>query len=392
MKVSQPQRQKVFFDPTPQRLRPDLPTTPTEDQIRMMLAENNKGLPLNRIVVGQKNEAPMHILRLGLFTILQRHNHSARGQSFGIFSGPGQGKTTIAKLWAASTGLPTVLIQSSSLKSTWQLFQAMRAAFEKEGCPLVPQSTPFHFVVPPCIVIFDEAHDLPVKLRTGGLLNPMEANDGWLVTAEDKKNSQFFHVDCREVCWIAASTDPGRIYAESEAFYDRFKTHIVWHSATRREIALIIKGEYQEMPVEACQRVAFYQRNPRKAKAFAEQVIQERKLMKSDWTEAARRVAQINQIDEYGMHVRQLSVLTALAQRPIAKKNLCVYAKCRPEELDNMVLPPLLEEDEEAGHGPLIGTTHKGFALTMDGLEEVKRRGLAHNSNERAILVEYITA
>lgn len=381
------QKQKVFFDITPDRQRPDLPLRPTDDEIRVYLAQNNQNCPLNSIVVSKKNEQPMHILRLAAFKAFQSHNHSVRGLSFGIYSGPGQGKTSLVKAWAATIGIPFILVQSSSLKTTWQLFEQIRAAFTKAGFPLVPQTNEFHFVIPPVIVLLDETHDLSIKLRTGGLLNPMEANDGWLVTAPEGRNQKQYYVDCQEVCWVSASTDPGIIFSQSQAFYDRFSNHLIWHGATRAEISQIVKQNHPELPESACNVVAFYRRNPRKAKAFAEQMKIQQKMMGCTWDEAALKIAEINQIDEFGMEIKQVWVLKALAQRPIAKQHLAGVAQCRKEELESMILPPLMADEDR---GALITTTQKGFALTRAGLEEVKKRNLPYNTDERCILAEYI--
>lgn len=372
------QRQKVFFNPTFGR-RADLPAKPTEDQIRMMLAQNNVSCPLNRIVVSKKNEDPMHILRLSAFSAFGKVNHSVRGHNFGIYSAPGQGKTTVVKLWAETIGIPFVFVQSSALKSTWQLWQAIRAEFEKCGYPLVPQTSEYHFGVPPCIVFFDEAHDLSPKLRRGGLLNPMEANDGWMVTSEEgKRNAQMYHIDCHEICWVCASTDPGIIF-QTEAFYDRFANHLIWHSASKAELVKIVKNSHPEIPDTACERVAFYRKNPRKAKAFAEQVKVQRQMMGCSWDEAAKRIAQVNQIDEWGMGAKELLVLKALGQRPIAKQNLTAPAQCRKEELEKMILPDLLNEID--GRPPLVAITHKGCAITRAGLVELDLRGVPHKGD-----------
>ena len=383
--VIQYQRQRVFFSPS--GLGGNLPRKPSDDEIRLMLASNNQQRAINRLVVSKANENPMHILRLALFSAFSKHNHSLRGHNFGIYSGPGQGKTTVVKCFAEDAAIPFIFIQSSSLKSTWQLFQAIRAEFEKQGFPLVPQTNEYHFLVPPCIVFFDEAHDLSLKLRRGGLLNPMEKADGWMMTSEDgKKNAPMHQIDCENICWVAASTDPGIIFEQSEAFYDRFTNHLIWHPAGKEEIARIVRQKHPQMPESACKTVAFYRRNPRMADAFAEQVVVEKRMMNCTWDEAAARIASVNQIDQWGMGAKELMVLKALGQRPIAKDRLIVPAQCRKQELEKMILPLL--ENELDGRPPLVSVTHKGYAITRAGQAELNRRGIAHRGD--AILAESI--
>ncbi len=369
MNVIQQQRQKVFFHPS---------SPPSDEDIKSSRDDSDKAI--NRVVVSEENENPMHILRLALFSAFGKHNHSLRGHNFGIYSGPGQGKTTVVKYWAEDSGLPFLFVQSSSLKSTWQLLEMLRDLLHKSGTPLAPQTSEFHLIVPPCIVFFDEAHDLSLRLRRGGLLNPMEANDGWLVTSEDgKKNAPMYHVDCQEICWVAASTDPGIIFEQSQAFYDRFSNHLIWHSAGKEEIANIVKRTYPSMPDEACRLVAFYRKNPRMAKAFAEQVIVQKRMASCSWEEAAMKIAEVNQIDRWGMGHKELLVLKALGQRPIAKQHLTVPAQCRMQELDKMILPLL--QNELDGRKPLVAVTNKGYAITRAGLDELDRRGIQHKGD-----------
>lgn len=380
MSIIEDQKQLAFWDPTPDRSMPLLKPRPSDEDISMALAENNMDCPLNHLVVSEKNRKGMHMLRLLAFRAYRSHNHSCRGLNFGIYCGPGQGKTTIVKAWAETIGIPFVFIQSKALHGTWQLFEMIRAAFDKVGTPLVPQTHQFHFALPPCIVFFDEAHSLSKELRTAALLNPMEGADGWLLTSPPGKNPRNHTVDCQQACWVAATTDPGTLYAESEAFFDRLSNHIVWHSADKNDLSLIVKANYPNFPMEACRQVAFYTRIPRQAISFALLVETEREMMKSTWKEAAASVAEINGIDCYGMGYKQVDVLRALGQRPISKNNLCVPAKCRIEELETMILPGLL--DDVTGRGSLIQVTSKGFAITKQGLSELNKRGIVNRGDE----------
>jgi hypothetical protein len=379
MAAMQEQRKKVFFDPTANQYQ-ELGLEPTDDEVKMMLAENNSNCPLSKIVVSEKNRGAMHILRLFAFAAYKKYDHSCRGMSFGIYCGPGQGKTHVVRNWAETIGIPYIFIQSDDLKSLWQLFQVVGKAFRTFGTPLVPQHHDRHFCLPPCIIFFDEAHALSKDIRTGGLLNAMELNDGWLRVTPPGKNQTPYEVDCRDVCWIAATTDPGILFKESQAFYDRFTNHLIWNPAGKEEICQIVKRQYPHFPQEACTLVAHYVKMPRMAISFAKQVEMQRAMMNESWDEAAKTVARINGIDEYGMTMAQINLLKALGQRPYSKNNLLIPANCRMEELERMILPPLI--DDADGRGPLVLTTSKGYAITGVGLLELEKRGIDHRGDE----------
>jgi hypothetical protein len=387
MPINQPQLKKAFFDPTPDRCFPTLPARPTDDEVRMMLAENNAKCPLSKIVVSEKNRDAMHTLRLFAFTALTRSDHSMRGMNFGAYAMPGQGKTTVVKALLETVGIPTLFVQSDSLESTWHLFELIRDKLDECGCPLVPQTSNHHLIIPPMAVFFDEAHSLKQDLRTGGLLNAMEGDDGWLRTKAPGRNKPTYLVDCRDICWIAATTDPGLLFEQSEAFYSRFPTQVRWANAGKPEIASIVKSKFPKMPQEACDLVAHYCRVPRQAKAFAEKMDWQRRFAAGlDWKEAAFKVADLARIDKHGMPLQYLDVLTALGQKPISKANLCIAAKCNIDELSTMVLPYLL--DDYMGTGPLIGITSKGCALTKAGMAELDLREIDHNG--QSVLSEYL--
>jgi hypothetical protein len=187
------------------------------------------------------------------------------------------------------------------------------------------------------------------------------------------------------VCWIAASTDPGEIYAQSQAFYDRLAAHVVWHPAGKKEIVKIIQLNYPDLPVDACEQVAHYVLVPRKALAFAEQMVLKRNESKCSWAEAAKIVAGINHIDDFGMFETQVRILKALGQGPVARTNLPVMAGCRTAELERIHLPPLFDNVE--GRGQLLRPTRRGFTITRAGIKELDKRNIPHQGDR--VTAEY---
>lgn len=380
------QQKIIFFDPTSPQIFPDLPPKPTDDQIKIALASNNLNCPLSKVVVSEKNDGSMRTLKRLAFNAFIDPFHSCKGMSFAIYSGPGQGKTYVVEKWAETIGIPYLFVQSDSLLDTFMLFELLREKFESVGTPLVAEKNPNEYKLPPCIVFFDEAHALKNELRTGGLLNAMEANDG-ILRIKPSKNQSLITVDCSDVCWIAASTDPGMIYKKSEAFYTRFRNHIEWHPAGKKEIAKIVKfdnerkmneapGKYTYLSEEACKIVANYETIPRKAIAFADQMIFESRMMGTSWKEAAAVVAEDNGIDYLGMPYKILELLTKLADSPISDKNIIKVLGCRREQFDSQYAPYLITDIED--RGPLAKPTVRGWAITKTGCDELTKRNIQH--------------
>jgi len=383
--VAQPQeraqqRKRIFFDPTTDRQFPFLPARPTDAEVKAMLSRKNPECPLSKVVVSRKNLGAMQILERFAFNACVDPTRSCKGMSFAIYGGPGQGKTYVVKQWLATIKLPFLFVQSDSLTGTAMLFQMLIDKFREYGTPLVPQDSSESYVLPPVVIFFDEAHALSMDLRTGGLLNAMEAGDGWLRVAGGKKQKQLV-IDCQDVCWIAASTDPGIIYKQSAAFYDRFRTHIEWEPAGPKEIAHIVRLDSQnkpeELPMDACELVAHYEINPRRAIAFADQMRMERRMRLSTWEEAAAIVANNVRIDKFGMPYKIVDILTALSKRTISDKNISSTATCRKEQFDSQFAPFLIANIE--GRGPLALPTGKGWAITRAGCEELDKRKIQHD-------------
>jgi len=386
------QTKSIFFDPTARRVFPTLPLRPSDEEIRLMLADNNEACPLSKVIVSEENRGNMRILKRFAFNAFTDPYHSCKGMNFAIYSGPGQGKTYVVKQWAKTIGIPMLFVQSDALDSTWMLFEQLIDLFLDADTPLEPQSSDYHFAIPPCIIFFDEAHALKSELRTGGLLNAMEANDGWLRTKPPGKNQSQYEIDCSEICWIAASTDPGIIYKKSQAFYDRFRVHIEWSPAGREEIAQIVKldsdrkvkdepHKYVPLPDEACEVVASYETVPRKAIAFADQMILERRMMDGSWEEAAAVVAEDNGIDPHGLPYKIITILESLAKRPVSDRNILNVVGCRREQFDSQYAPLLMADVE--GRGPLAQITTKGWAITRAGCSELDKRSIKHRGEHQ---------
>ena len=379
--VIEEQRQKIFFDPTPERKFPHLPTRPTKDEVAWALSRFNDECALNNIIVSKENEGNMRILRRYAFTSHKRFNRSCRGMSFGIYAQSGQGKTYVVKQWAKTIGIPFVFVQSDTLSGNYALYCELEDVCEDYGTPLVPQASETEFVVPPVIVFFDEAHSLSKRLMEGSLLNAMEYGDGWMTARSPGRNGRSVTVDCRNVCWIAATTERGRLFP---AFESRFETHLTWHPAGADEIFKIVRLNYPDMPHEACRLISKYCRVPRFSLAFARQIQMEQAITNCIWSEAAATIAEDNGIDDFGMTYKQVMVLKAVGQRPISKVNLCSVSRCKVEELERFILPALTEY---SNGGPFVVPSRRGYTITKSGIRELNRRDIANNGDR--VTIEY---
>lgn len=384
--MSKQQMMKVFWDYTRDRRLPSLPAPPSESEIRMSLAANNTECPLNNIIVGPENEGNIRILRRFAFTACKRFNHSARGCNFGIFAQSGQGKTFVVKQWAQTIGVPFVFIQSASVTDTWSLFQDISEECKSFGTPVVPlESQHADYTLPPIIVFFDEAHALPKKMMKGGLLNAMESDDGFMVAKSPGAGSDSVMIDCKDVCWTAATTEKGMLF---DAFANRLGTLIEWENAAPRQISRIVKQKMDKkhgdddlpfsMPTDICDVVAKYCPVPREAISFAEKVIQQKDMMPADtWQDAAEQIAADLGINDDGFTEKQVMILAAAGQRPIAKTNLPAVAQCRIEQIERYELPRLISY---SNGGPfLVPVSGRGMCVTEAALAMLNKWDIEHN-------------
>lgn len=383
------QKRKVFFDETSNRSKPHLPAKPTDADIRVALADNNKACPLNDVVVSSKNQGNMRNLRRFAFSAYRNADRNCRGCNFGIYSPPGQGKTFVVKRFAETIGIPFVFVQSPTLESSYMLFEQISDAFERAGNPLVQQDHPDHdFYLPPCIVFFDEAHELRSSMMKGSLLNAMEPDDAKMIIRTPGTKGSVLRVDCYWVCWVAATTDRGDLF---DAFESRLTTAIEWHPSEGDELVNIIKAGLKKKvavgeldlcpPDDVCELIAQYQKVPRLAiHGFGTKVVQHKSFMPScSWEECCKIVASDIGLNQHGFTQKQVAILTALGQRPIAEARLADIARCRVAQVKKFELPGLMQY---TGHGPcVVSLSGKGMAITKHGLSMLDKMGIEHNGS-----------
>lgn len=384
------QEMRAYFDWTEDRSFPHLPPPPSDDDIRMSLARNNANCPLNQIIVGRDNEKAFSLLTLMSFSVLKRFNRSARGNNFGIYCPPGQGKTFIVKRLAETWEIIFVFVQSPVLDSNYTLFEIIRSKAEEFGTPVVPHKTSrADFTLPPMLIFFDEAHKLGMNMMKGSLLNAMEPDDAIMVVRPPGRSGTTFSVDCHNVCWAAATTDKGDLF---DAFASRLGTSIQWAPATEAELPLMIQqgldrkvrdGElHLSPPLEACEIIARYQKTPRLAiHSFGVKVVQRKQFSpRESWQESCEEVARMIGLHECGLTLRQIAILKALGQRPIAEGRLGDVCGCRLKEVQRYELPGLAQY---YNGGPyVVSVSGRGMAITRAGLRKLEEIGVAHGGDK----------
>ncbi len=305
------------------------------------------------------NEKAIGRLQRIEFDTLGRHNRSCGGLSVAIIGKAGTGKTEAVRRHCECNNLPTAVVSAKAIRSVHNVYEAMQAACKARDVPIEEDN-----LCPPMNFFIDEVHALSNSV-VQGLLKATEPKDAILQTEEGVT------IDCYYVHWIIATTDRGKLF---DAFDTRFmKVSLKMYSKT--DIAKIVKINNPDWNEEVCNLVAMYSsRIPRESLAFAKEMRLEHNMNPDSWSRVAARVAEDNEIDQYGMTLQRLTILKALGKGPVASKRLPIIAGCKEEELEKFVIPWLLEntEDQKA----LVTVTSKGYTITESGLEELNRRSL----------------
>lgn len=361
------QRKKFFFGDWDEYDR----KMPTHEERLWAIDRNNPSCPFNKFV---GNEKAIKKLQAVAYDALGHENHLCREISFSIFGPPSSGKTTLVKMFAKVVELPYIEF-GPKIKSCDDMLNEMERVLAMEGVPLIEFRRKNYFELPPCVIFIDEIHAVPDNIIQS-LLKATEYNDGILVTEKGKT------VNCHDVCWVIATTDEGMLF---DAFRSRFSPLLLTY-LNNNEIAKIVNIANPEIPLDACNLVAFFNsRIPRKALEFARYVkIVKKMSVDEDWEQVIKRVAADEGIDQFGMQSIHRKVIEALAQSPVPAGRMPIVVGRKKEEVERYVMPWLMAETDESK--PIVKVTHKGFELTDYGLQQCAIRGIIGDALKKRML------
>jgi len=334
---------------------------PSLEERHMAVSSTNPDSPFSKFI---GNERAVKKLQAVAFDALGRPDHRCRELAFALFGPPSSGKTTLAKLFANTVGLPFIDIQPKSVKTLDDLVKEIDRVLAIEGVPLVEMRRQKYYILPPSIIFVDEVHALADSM-VQGLLKATEYNDSVLVTESGKTLNTF------NVCWMIATTDEGKLF---DAFRSRFSPVNLTY-LTKAEVAKIVGMSHPDLPSEVCGLVAHYNgRVPRKALEFARYMKLIRNMKPElTWEQVAAEVAQDEGIDEFGMSKVHLDILRALSKGPIAKNRIVNVVGRKNEEVERYIMPVLLASTDD--QPAMVTVTAKGYTLTPAGFVELEKRG-----------------
>lgn len=343
------QKEFIFFEQNE--------TPPSLYIIKNYLNPNNFNSPYHGFI---GNSAAINkLIRLNTIA-LQRFNHRSNDLNLAFIGKSGVGKTELVRRYTKANGLPLIEIYPKAIKFIHDIFLSIEKICDKEEISLYSEDD--NYVLPPINIFIDEVHALSSNLIPS-LLKATESKDAILVTEKG------IVLDCSFVHWIIATTDRGLLF---DAFDTRF-SKISLNMYSKTEIASIINQNFPSWPQEACNLVAFYSsRIPREALAFAKEMDIEKKLSNKSWIDIAQQVAFDNDIDEFGMSKKRLNILRVLEEGALSAKKLAIRINVKVEELENYIIPWLLEGVD--GEEPLVSVSTKGYILTEAGTKELEKR------------------
>jgi Holliday junction resolvasome RuvABC ATP-dependent DNA helicase subunit len=178
-------------------------------------------------------------------------------------------------------------------------------------------------------------------------------------------------LNTQAIQWQFATTDRGLLF---DAFDTRFMK-IELKPYTKKEIAQIVQIHNDDLPMDACERIAsYYYLVTREALQAATRVKWERDMRGVSWTDAVEAVRIRDGIDQFGLSEKRLRVLKALGHGKKSIASLASAAGVKVEEMEKFILPPMMTFSND--FEPLVETGAGGRYITAAGLRELDRRGI----------------
>lgn len=341
----------------------------TDEQLTAWTDYTNPVSPLHNFI---GNDKAKRIIGREAFTACQNENHACN-EAFFFKGGASCGKTTFARIFGKLLQTPFVELIPKQITTLDEFYSCLADSLMQAGLPLIPLR-PGYVQAPTCIVFVDEAHDIS-KAMIGGLLKATEFKDRKMQT------EQGIILDCKNICWIFATTENERFTDGPAGALATRLTEIELEYLTKADIAKIVKLDHSDLDDETCNLVAFYcSRVPRKALEFARAMKKQRAMKPGEsWKSIAATIAHDNNIDQFGMGAKQLIVLEALGQAAIPVDRLIHVVRrkwgCSEKELKYQIMPWLSvgTVDQPA----LVEVGPRGYIITDAGRAELSKRGIA---------------
>lgn len=329
---------------------------PTHDEILSLVDRGNKSSPFSKFV---GNDNAVKKMQVAAYQALSHPNHMMRDLSFSIFGPASAGKTTLARLYGEVVRLPFIEVSPKGVKTVEDVFEMIDSVLTRSGIGLVDLHEG-KYVIPPCVLFFDEVHALSDGIIQG-LLKATEFGDAIMQTEDGKI------LDTYAATWMIATTDEGKLF---DAFRTRFSP-VQLQYLSKKDVAKIVKNNHPSLDDSVCKLISHYNpRVPRQALQFARYMEMYRNMYSTmSWEDIAKNVAKDEGINEFGYNENQMRVLEALYKGSISKKNLATLVGRKEDEVENYIIPTLIAETED--QKSLITTSTKGYTLTEEGTKLV---------------------
>lgn len=290
---------------------------------------------------------------------------------------PSAGKTHIVKVLASQLATPLVTTDAYQLNRGVEilgkkvaggpdtLIHLIHEAWARTAHGPLPgiRSGSFAFYrLPPMTIFIDEIHGLMRKCADA------------LLKATERADAQLFGkdsvMDCRNVLWVGATTDWGKL---PPAFRTRFN-RVDLFPPSADDVAKIVKLNNPDFGDELCKKIVFYGSTvPREALAFARSVRRYAERCGYPPQDCVWGAALREGIDKWGMKRQRVDILKALDAAPdgLILRNLSAGVSMAPDEVVNYWLPALMFSTP-----PLVRNERSRYLITEAGKAELRKRGI----------------
>jgi hypothetical protein len=182
------------------------------EEVRIRLTD--LGNPTNPLGQVQGNDEARKRLCHAAFTALGRYNHVCNDVAF-LLTGPkGAHKKEIARRFAELLRLPFIGINPATIRTAHDIFIEISNALQRAKLPLVECKGPGRYVLPPCVIFFDDCDGLKQKPQVWTVLLQAVA-----ITDPALRTEQGVLVKTIQATWLLAISERADLM---DGLLDRF--------------------------------------------------------------------------------------------------------------------------------------------------------------------------